>query len=94
MPKIRRPHRDHHLTYFDVKLGQYIYTTPKDWARVHQNHFPPEKTFANSDTTPTVDEIEAELKDKYGFVEFTYKKVIVLCNFNTEIKFDKGEYLR
>lgn len=81
----RKPYKDHHLTYWDKKKKQYVYDTPKDWARQYRKYFP-KKNFSDDKNTPTSDEIGRVLKDQFGFVEFTHEKVIVLCNFDTNRK--------
>ena len=52
-------------------------TTPKDWARAHQNAFP-NHTFADGNTTPTTDTIEAYLKNSLGYQEANGPGIVVL----------------
>jgi len=51
-------------------------TTPKDWARAHQEYFP-NKNFLNSDDTPTVNEIENYLVNNLGFGRAENDEIVI-----------------
>jgi hypothetical protein len=66
--------KKHYLIYWDKKILVFHTTTPRDRARENPGKVPDEaRTQA----------IEDYLKNEYGFVEFTYAEVVVLCNFDT-----------
>jgi hypothetical protein len=77
--------KKHLLVYYDRINKEYTSVTPRDWSRQNKNHFKKYK-FKNSKDSPRDAEIEKYLKNSYGFVEFTYDEVVVLCNFDTKIK--------
>jgi len=51
-------------------------TTPKDWARVHQNLFNG-YDFSDSENTPNVDEIENYLVNNEGFTRIENDEVVI-----------------
>lgn len=55
-------------------------TTPKVWARAHQNFFP-NKTFSDSDDTPTVEEIENYLTQQMNFSKLSNDEIIVCYDY-------------
>jgi hypothetical protein len=57
--------------------GMISATTPKDWARAHQSHFP-KKDFTTSKKTPTVNQIEDFLINKLNF-RIIENAEIVIC---------------
>ncbi len=80
--------REHFLVYFDLNQN-IVCIKPREWSRKNTKHFQPKYTFINNDA-PKDNEIETYLKTNYGFVEFTYEKVVVLCNFDTDIPPNKA----
>ena len=52
-------------------------TTPKDWARAHQQAFP-NHTFADPNSTPTTDVIEAYLTNNLGFRRVENQEIVIL----------------
>jgi hypothetical protein len=55
-------------------------TTPKDWARAHQECFP-NKDFSNSDNTPRVDEIENYLTQHRNFKRVANDQIVVCYDY-------------
>ncbi len=61
--------------------GVICATTPKDWARAHQNYFP-NKDFSDSNNTPTVKEIETYLLEFLGFKRLNNNEMVICYDFN------------
>lgn len=57
-------------------------TTPKDWARAHQDCFP-NKDFLDSTTTPTVDEIEDYLTNELNFKKIANDEIVICYEYNS-----------
>ncbi len=57
-------------------------TTPKDWARAHQECFPT-KDFSDSDNTPTVEEIENYLSKELNFKRLSNDELVVCYDYNS-----------
>ena len=55
-------------------------TTPKDWARAHQNFFP-NKNFSDSNNTPTVEEIENFLAQNLNFKKLSNEEIVVYYDY-------------
>lgn len=55
-------------------------TTPKDWARAHQNFFP-KKDFSDSDNTPTVEDIENYLTQHLNFKKLSNEEIVVCYDY-------------
>jgi hypothetical protein len=65
--------RKHYVIYFDDNK-QLIYTTPKDWARDHENEFP---DYNFEIALPTTDKISAYLISNYGFTRIESQNVVI-----------------
>ena len=55
-------------------------STPKDWARAHQNLFP-NKDFSDSNNTPTVEEIETFLTEELNFKKLSNDEIVVCYDY-------------
>lgn len=56
-------------------------TTPKDWARAHQNLFPG-KDFSDSENTPTVEEIENYLTQNLNYRKLSNDEIVVCYDYH------------
>ncbi len=72
MPK--RKNKKHFLLYNNG--GVISATTPKDWARAHQEFFL-DKDFSDSDNTPTVNEIVNYLVNNNGFSRVENDDIVI-----------------
>ena len=73
--KSKRVNKKHFVLYNNG--GVISATTPKDWARAHQELFDG-FDFSNSESTPTVDEIENYLVVRKGFSRIENNEIIIL----------------
>jgi hypothetical protein len=69
-----------HIVVFN-NGGVISATTPKDWARAHQDLFN-DYDFSNSDNTPVTDLIEKELKNR-GFKSVDNNEIVIYYEFNS-----------
>lgn len=65
-----------HLIIFN-NGGVVSATTPKDWARAHQDNFP-NHAFDNAATTPTTNAIEAHMTNNLGYEEIGNDDIVIL----------------
>lgn len=72
--KSKRVNKKHFVLYNNG--GVISATTPKDWARAHQELFNG-FDFSNADNTPTVDEIENYLVVSEGFTRIENDEVVI-----------------
>lgn len=74
-----RTNKKHFILYNNG--GVISATTPKDWARAHQEVFP-EFDFTNSENTPTVDQIESFLVNNRRFSRIENQEIVIHYQYN------------
>lgn len=65
--------RKHYVIYFDENK-QIIYTTPKEWAREHEEEF---EGYNFKIKMPTTDKISAYLVANYGYTRIESQNIVV-----------------
>lgn len=64
--------RKHYVIFFENE--ELIQTTPKDWAREHEDEFP---NFNFNEKMPTTDQISAHLVQNYGYTRIEGRNRVV-----------------